>query len=171
MVNTYGKVRAHTIRVPYTALLYSTVYYSGTHVLPNKRISEVIYYKCGTVRHTVRNGHKTVPAHCLHCTVTFLTATIIKIMLSVLYLLDYRLHTRTKQRKIWCRLTIVETYNHTCIRHWILDSYYSCVHKRIVVKVSTCIISLIHGIFRDGSMLLLSVLLIFVYASVNGLSM
>ena len=169
MVNTYGKVRAHTIRVPYTALLYSTVHYSGTHVLPNKRISEVIYYKCGTVRHTVRNGHKMVPAHCLHCTVTFVTATIIKIMLSVLYLLDYKFHICTKQRRIRRRLTIiVETYNH--IRHWILD-LFSCVHKRILVKVSTCIISLIHGIFRDGSMLLLSVLLIFVYAPVNGLSM
>ena len=132
-----------TIRVlPYTALLYSTVYYSGMHVLPNKCLPEIIYYQCGTVQYTVRNGHKTVPAHCLHCMVTFLTATIIKIMLSVLYLLDYRLHTHTKQRSIQCRLTIVETYND--IRHWILDSYFSCVHKRIVVKVSTCVISLIH---------------------------
>ena len=129
MVNTYGKVRAHTICVPYTALLYSTVYYSGTHVLPNKCIPEVIYYKCGTVWHTVRNGHKTVPVHCLHCMVTFLTATIIKIMLSVLYLLDCKFHICTKQRKIRRRLTIVETYNH--IRHWILTLVFHVYTKEL----------------------------------------
>ena len=41
-------------------------------MLSNKCTPEIVYSSayCGTVRYgnTVRNGHETVPARCLHCT-------------------------------------------------------------------------------------------------------
>ena len=64
--------------VPYrTYLLYHvpyccTILYSGACVLSNKCTPEIVYssVQCTAVRYgnMVRNGHKTIPVHRLHCT-------------------------------------------------------------------------------------------------------
>ena len=89
-------------------------------VLSNKRIAESVY--SSAYGNTVRNGHETVPTHCLHCTALnengnfFLSATVL-VYSSVLF-----------ARELLLLGTVYMCYN-TCI----IYTLYMHVHVHVHV--------------------------------------